>query len=107
MQGRSRFLFNLPAAAGYITRTRDRRWLASKKSDDPIPFSRSKARTYRVVDDSIMSSDRDMRRGAYAVPIGLLSFAVLVYMGFIREENVHSRNTAEEASDTQSVDTHR
>lgn len=108
IQGRSRFLFNLPAGAGYITRTCDRRWLATQKSDEPITFSRSKARTYRIVDDGIMTSDREMKRGAYAVPIGMLSFAVLVYMGFIREENVRNRNsTTDKVPEATSVETDR
>ena len=65
-----------------------RRWLTSKKSNDPIPFSQSKARTFRPVDDVIMLNEKDMKRSRYAVPLGLFSFAALIYMGFIRKEPV-------------------
>ena len=63
-----------------------RRWLAFNKSNDPIPFSKSGARTFRVVDDTLMQGERELRRSTYAVPLGLLSFAALVYLGFIRKE---------------------
>ena len=63
-----------------------RRWLAFKKSDDPITFSQSGARTFRIVDDAIMSGAGEQKRGRFAVPLGLLSFAALVYLGFIRDE---------------------
>ena len=63
-----------------------RRWLSSSKTNDPIPFSQSKARAFRPVDDIIMLSEKEMRRGRYAVPLGLISFAALVYVGFIRKE---------------------
>ena len=67
-----------------------RRWLAFKKSDDPITFSQSGARTFRIVDDAIMSGAGEQKRGRFAVPLGLLSFAALVYLGFIRDETTNT-----------------
>lgn len=66
-----------------------RRWLASKsngKTNAPIPFIRSKARSFRVVDDTMKVDDKTIKKGSFAVPIGLISFAAIIYMGFIREE---------------------
>ena len=54
-----------------------RRWLAT--SNEPIPFSRSKARTFRVVDEK--------RQGnRFAIPLGLISFAALIYVCYFRKE---------------------
>lgn len=72
-----------------ITTNYRRRWLASKaneKTDDPIPFCRSKARTFSIVDDAITIDDEILKRRSFAVPIGLLSFAAIIYLGFIRQE---------------------
>lgn len=68
-----------------------RRWLATGpigKANAPIPFSQSKARTFRVVDDTLKVDDKVIKKGSFAVPIGLFSFAVIIYMGFIRKETV-------------------
>ena len=51
-----------------------------------------------------MQSSRDMKRSAYAVPIGLLSFAALVYVGFIRNETV-DRQDVKSTEHAQTEDT--
>ena len=68
-----------------------RRWLTSEdngKANAPIPFSQSKARTFRVVDDTMKVDDKVIKKGSFAVPLGLFSFAIIIYMGFIRKETV-------------------
>ena len=42
-----------------------------------------------------MQGERELRRSRYAVPLGLLSFAALVYLGFIREEGTSGSNTTQ------------
>ena len=79
-------------AARRTARQCGRRWLAFKKSDDPISFSRSGARTFRIVDDSIMTGPVEQKRGRYAIPLGLVTFAALVYLGFIREETTSDKS---------------
>ncbi|CAI8020799.1 hypothetical protein GBAR_LOCUS12403 [Geodia barretti] len=79
-------------AARRTARPCGRRWLAFKKSDDPISFSRSGARTFRIVDDSIMTGPVEQKRGRYAIPLGLVTFAALVYLGFIREETTSDKS---------------
>ena len=37
-----------------------------------------------------MSGAGEQKRGRFAVPLGLLSFAALVYLGFIRDETTNT-----------------
>ena len=53
-----------------------------------------------------MQGERELRRSRYAVPLGLLSFAALVYLGFIREEGTSGSNTTQSTGhDSISLDT--
>ena len=75
-----------------------KRYLASRanrKTDDPIPFSKSKARTFRLVDDVITVKNDVTKKRSYAIPIGLLIFATIIYTGFIRQENVKDERAME------------
>ena len=86
-------VFHLPCRPIHTTLC-FKRWLASKanrKTDDPIPFSKSKARTFRLVDDVMTVNDEVIKKRSYAVPIGLLLFATIIYTGFIRRETVKDK----------------
>ena len=64
------------------------RWYAKQlKTDDPIPFTKSKARNFRVVEDVMSVEEKKLNRRNYATHLGLALFAVIIYFGFFRKEN--------------------
>lgn len=46
----------------------------------------SKARTFRVVDDALSVDEKKMKKRNFVIPLGLLSFGVIIYFGFFRRE---------------------
>lgn len=56
----------------------------SMGKDKPKPFLNSKAHAFKVA-DSYKVTEKEHKRGRFAIPIGMTLFGVVVYMGFIRE----------------------
>lgn len=52
-----------------------------------------------MVDDTLMQGEKEMRRSRYAVSLGLISFAALVYLGFIRKESDTTATSQDAAED--------
>lgn len=52
--------------------------------DRPKPFLNSEAHRFKVMDAYVLT-EKEQKRGRFAIPIGLAAFGVVVYMGFIRE----------------------
>jgi len=70
-----------------LPRSTGRRWYAKNtKTDEPIPFMRSKARTFRVVDDALSVDEKKMKKRNFVIPLGLVSFGIIIYFGFFRQE---------------------
>ena len=65
------------------------------KTNDPIPFTKSKARNFRVVEDVMSVEKKKLNRSNYATPLGLGMFAIIIYFGFFRKENENDESILE------------
>ena len=56
----------------------------SGKSNEPLPFLKSKAGRFKV-DNAYSIEPKGVRRQRYALPLGITIFGVIMYFGFIRQ----------------------
>ena len=71
-------------ATKYVATRRTKTASYSTGKDKPKPFLNSQAHAFKV-NHSFMLTEKEQKRGRFAIPIGMAIFGVIVYMGFIRK----------------------